>query len=309
MTNLEKTLIALCTVSIISAGVCVFAVCHHNHDKSRSCGAGRRYRDNNKVKFSAEFPFEDDFDELVDWNDNVKKTTSWDTKDKLDGDKNVVTETNKLSTAEYSLIIDKVFLCDMTEGNSNGASIIIDANGKDSQVSLTTDKNIADEVKVVIDEKAKTIMLSGEKGRRYNFSKFELKLQTKVNKVGLGGGFNLDFDLGKVDAFALTVSGGITGKIKADAAKDFKCSIFGGGDLSLDGSSESLDIRIDGGGQISAHNFKTQTATVVINGAGKGEIHVLKTLKVNICGCGVVLYSGDPQVEKSVLGVGSVKKL
>ncbi|GHV30336.1 hypothetical protein FACS189481_4440 [Clostridia bacterium] len=338
MTKLEKIMIAVCVASIISSGVCVFVVTHNNNSKYYHSNARslrnwfwQRYYDGDDF-------FDDMFDNIGDDLDNIgrniEKTVSQAivrnnkdklcrNKNKLNEDKNIVTQTTKLSAAEYSFIIDNVGMTIRTANrfsdrySSNNSfclfgtelpSVIVDATGKDNQISLTTDKNISDEVKFVVDEKAKTIKLTGKEGRRYDFSKFEIKLQTKVNKVELNGDYRLDFNLGKMDAFALKIDGSVDGKIKADITKDFKCEINGSGSVSLDGNAENLDIKVDGSGEVSANNFKTQSAVVEIEGSGDCEVCASKSLKVDITGDGKVLYSGDPQVEKNIFGSGSVEK-
>jgi len=58
-----------------------------------------------------------------------------------------------------------------------------------------------------------------------------------------------------------------------------------------------------------AENAEVRAADIKISGSGNCTIKALETLKARVAGSGDVRYSGDPRVDTSISGSGTVKKL
>jgi len=118
---------------------------------------------------------------------------------------------------------------------------------------------------------------------------------TSLNCTISGGG-NFTFR-GKEKATDATIaiSGGGDLSVDLDLGK-MNCSVSGGGNATLKGSATSLEIEINGGGDIDAAIFTTTTAS--FNASGGSDIHIsaTKELTGQISGGGDVYYSGSPEI-------------
>jgi len=88
-----------------------------------------------------------------------------------------------------------------------------------------------------------------------------------------------------------------------------KASISGSGDIKLGGNAANVKMSISGSGDVKAADFKVETLSVRIAGAGSVRAHVETELTADIIGSGDVYYTGSPIVESNVSGSGSVKRV
>jgi len=77
---------------------------------------------------------------------------------------------------------------------------------------------------------------------------------------------------------------------------------------SINGRATRQRIEISGAGDYQAADLASDTARVDVSGAGKVVVRVAKTLRVDISGAGAVTYIGNPDVEKTITGLGSVRQ-
>jgi hypothetical protein len=63
-----------------------------------------------------------------------------------------------------------------------------------------------------------------------------------------------------------------------------------------------------GASQLEAGGLQTRAAEISTTGAGDAEVAVAETLKVAITGAGKVTYTGNPKIEKHIIGAGSVHR-
>ncbi|PIS01110.1 MAG: hypothetical protein COT84_04120 [Chlamydiae bacterium CG10_big_fil_rev_8_21_14_0_10_35_9] len=83
----------------------------------------------------------------------------------------------------------------------------------------------------------------------------------------------------------------------------------GSGFIQLKGDTYHQNIAIYGSGQYEGLNLMSQSASVVIIGAGDASLSVEKELDIQILGSGDVKYKGDPKISSQVIGSGTIKKL
>ena len=90
--------------------------------------------------------------------------------------------------------------------------------------------------------------------------------------------------------------------------QDLTVRIDGSGSVTLDGSSVSLDLTMDGSGDFSGEDLRTQKASASIAGSGSAWMFVTDTLRASVSGSGGLTYAGDPvQVATDVTGSGTVE--
>jgi hypothetical protein len=85
--------------------------------------------------------------------------------------------------------------------------------------------------------------------------------------------------------------------------------IEGSGDISLKGSSERTDIEIEGSGDLDALALKSGRTDIEIEGSGNASIHASEELKIRIYGSGNVSYKGKPDLDQKIDGSGDVTNI
>lgn len=83
--------------------------------------------------------------------------------------------------------------------------------------------------------------------------------------------------------------------------------VDGSADVSMEGGAVGRQtISITGSGNYSAAGLESDEATVTISGSGTAELWATNRLVARIPGSGVVRYHGDPKIETSITGAGTV---
>jgi hypothetical protein len=107
---------------------------------------------------------------------------------------------------------------------------------------------------------------------------------------------------------AFTANG--AGKIDISALKNdkFKLDSNGAPTIKVSGETKSLIIDANGAGSIDAHKLRSSNAEVEAKGVAKVEVHASDKLNVTISGPSTVIYDGDPDLNQTINGPGSIKK-
>ena len=83
----------------------------------------------------------------------------------------------------------------------------------------------------------------------------------------------------------------------------------GAANIDATGQTKFVDIRSNGAGNIETNDLHAERAKVSVSGAANVDVYASQQLDVSVSGIGSVTYSGNPPVvNKSVSGIGSVKK-
>ena len=100
------------------------------------------------------------------------------------------------------------------------------------------------------------------------------------------------------------------GSIHVSRLKNDKFDIDSNGAPSIRVSGETKELQIDanGAGQVDAHKLKASRAEVEAKGVAKVEVFASDVLNVTVSGPSQVVYDGDPSVNQTVNGPGSVQK-
>ncbi|HET6669767.1 MAG TPA: head GIN domain-containing protein [Pyrinomonadaceae bacterium] len=88
----------------------------------------------------------------------------------------------------------------------------------------------------------------------------------------------------------------------------FEIDSNGASTIKVAGETGTLDIDANGAGRIDAHKLRAVKGTVAANGVTKIEVHAIEELDVTVMGPASVIYTGDPKVNKTVHGPGSVER-
>lgn len=134
-----------------------------------------------------------------------------------------------------------------------------------------------------------------------------VKTLSSIRSEGSGDISAAQLNLGSL---ALDMKGSGSANLEALSAKQFTLKISGSGGVKVGGGAlATQSITLNGSGDYAAELLASDKTRVRIGGSGSAIVAAKTTLTVQISGSGKVSYYGDPQVEQSITGAGSVEKL
>ncbi|HYN23902.1 MAG TPA: head GIN domain-containing protein, partial [Pyrinomonadaceae bacterium] len=106
------------------------------------------------------------------------------------------------------------------------------------------------------------------------------------------------------------ISANGAGTIEVSRLKNDKFYIDSNGapTIRVSGETKELEIDASGAGKVDAHKLRASRAEVDSKGVAKVEVFASDVLNVTISGPSQVIYDGDPEVNQTVNGPGSVKQ-
>jgi hypothetical protein len=217
---------------------------------------------------------------------------------KVKGNGNVVTE--ERSTGEYEAIsVSGFFDIDLVDGN-------------EGELTLRGEENLLEHI--VTEVKDGKLVIKVEKG---------LNLQPSNWKDGI----HITVPVESINAVALSGSGDIVGKKKI-TSDDFKASMSGSGDISLQveantmsasmsgsgdislsGKTGDFEINISGSGDIKAYELEAENVDAVVSGSADIKVTVNGMLRARVSGSGDIHYRGNPtKIDSKSSGSGDISR-
>ncbi len=128
------------------------------------------------------------------------------------------------------------------------------------------------------------------------------------NLRGYSTGAPINIRISVADIDSLKTDG--AGTIEISGVKNDKFGIDSNGapSIRVSGETEVLEIDTNGAGKIDTHKLRASKAVVESNGVSKVELFASDELSVKVSGPSQVIYDGDPHVNKTVNGPGSVEQ-
>jgi hypothetical protein len=120
-------------------------------------------------------------------------------------------------------------------------------------------------------------------------------MDVNILNCTVSGGGDLTLRGKKASEAVIHISGGGDLEVEMELEK-MNCSVSGGGNASLRGSAVTLDIEVNGGGDINAASFTATNASFQASGGSDIRINATKELSGQISGGGDVYYSGSPEI-------------
>jgi hypothetical protein len=161
-----------------------------------------------------------------------------------------------------------------------------------------------------------TIVVGDELFIRYRNNKNVVNSKSKVtitmpllNAVYTSGSADIDVNGAFVAATTFTATTRGSGDISLNAimAIDFNVIVVGSGDVSVtNAQTKNTNINIDGSGDVNAFSLQADNATVEVKGSGDVEVSAALILNAIIRGSSDIYYRGNPVVNKTITGSGSV---
>jgi hypothetical protein len=105
----------------------------------------------------------------------------------------------------------------------------------------------------------------------------------------------------------LVVSGGAQVKLNEIQVDLLDSVLSGAGDIQASGTADEVKLILSGLGDFNAAALQSKKADIELSGMGGATVRVEEELAATITGAGSIQYFGNPHVEQSVNGAGSVK--
>lgn len=156
-------------------------------------------------------------------------------------------------------------------------------------LSITGDDNIVPLVETIVEDGTLRIRWKGNAKVTPSYKSLAIVVSAKnIDGLTIGGS-------GHIHAAQLMSS-------------KLRVTIGGSGRMSAAGRTESLHVAVAGSGELSAARFESRRASIALQGSGQASVWAKETLDVTIAGSGDVTYRGTPQVNRTVLGSGTVRQ-
>ncbi|MEO9893769.1 head GIN domain-containing protein [Aurantibacter sp.] len=185
-------------------------------------------------------------------------------------------------------------------------------SGREGEITLSGESNLLKHI--ITEVKNGQLNIKTEKG--YNLSPSSWK-----------DGIHITVPVESIDAVALSGSGDIVGKTKIKSS-DFKTSMSGSGDITLDidadnistamsgsgdinlsGRAINFDATISGSGDIAAYDLEADNVEATVSGSANIEVTANKKIKARVSGSGDIDYKGNPEkVDTKTSGSGDITK-
>jgi hypothetical protein len=108
-----------------------------------------------------------------------------------------------------------------------------------------------------------------------------------------------------MDSAVLSGSGNFT--VHDISADSLKLDLTGSGNLTVNGTANSVAIMLSGSGNVTCDGLQAKDASVTITGSGNVSVYASSSLDAVVSGSGNIKYSGNPaSVNKSVTGSGTI---
>lgn len=137
--------------------------------------------------------------------------------------------------------------------------------------------------------------------------RYELTLPS-LRRLEVAGRGRLDLEGLESESLAVKVSGLADGSLRGLALGALDVEVAGRAELTLAGRAGRQRLRISGSAELDAFELAGEEAEVRISGHGEVNVAVARDLTARIAGYGHVTYDGDPTVDQSVSGGGSVRR-
>jgi hypothetical protein len=208
-----------------------------------------------------------------------------------------------------NVVKENRILRDIQEVSLNGGGNLIITQGTEEGMEIEAEDNLIQFFRIEV-AGARLTIDSNPNSDLSPTEPINFYLRVKnINNIILKGSGNIQSESIKSDLFSMTLDGSGDIKIPKFRANSLIVSIPGSGDIRLSGSVIDQDITVGGSGNYFAKGLTSVTTKIKVSGSGSVEVQAKEALDANIKGSGLVRYSGNPKVTRSISGSGSVERI
>jgi hypothetical protein len=201
---------------------------------------------------------------------------------------------------------------DYDEVSVSGFFDVVLVPGTEGDLTLRGEENLLEHI--ITEVKDGKLIIKVEKGMNLKPSSWKDGIHITVpiesiNAVTLSGSGDI---VGKktieTNNFKTSMSG--SGDITLDIeARSVEASMSGSGDINLSGSTTDFVVTISGSGDIKAYELQADNVDATVSGSADIKVTAKKMLKARVSGSGDISYKGNPQkVDTKTSGSGDITK-
>ncbi len=171
-------------------------------------------------------------------------------------------------------------------------------NGKEGELTLKGESNLLDYIKTEVKDGKLTI--KQKKGINLKPSNWNegILITVPVESVSgvslSGSGDIVGKTVLKSDNFKTSISG--SGDISLEVeAKSLDASMSGSGDLRLSGRATDFEVSVSGSGDIRAYDLEADFVEAQVSGSADIKVTAKEMLKARVSGSGDISYKGNPK--------------
>jgi hypothetical protein len=197
-----------------------------------------------------------------------------------------------------------------TKVRTEGDIDVIISQAAMQKVVVSDYSNLINDIETIVVGDELFIRYRNNKNVSNSKSKVTITMPT-LNAVYTSGSadINVNGTFAVANTFAATTRGSGDIVLNAITAIDFNIIVVGSGDVSVTNSTtKNTNINIDGSGDVNAFGLQADNATVEVRGSGDAEVSAAILLNAIIRGSSDIYYRGNPTVNKTITGSGSVIK-
>ena len=131
----------------------------------------------------------------------------------------------------------------------------------------------------------------------------------KVEGLHLAGAGSLIAEGIKGESLHLAHSGAGILTVNDMEYQELDTTLGGLGEIRLSGKVQKQTVDLSGAGSYHALELQSQDASVLISGAGSARVWAVEKLQAKVSGAGSIKYKGDPELDSSNTGLGSITRL
>jgi len=155
--------------------------------------------------------------------------------------------------------------------------------GKPQQISVSTSSDPTD---ITLEVEDKVLRISSKNGKSVR---------------------NLDITITIPNLEGASIKGSGDISISGLKGKMFDAAVSGSGDLTAEGSVESLSANLSGSGDIDLKKLSSKVASASLSGSGEITVFATATANCTLAGSGDIRVSGGASVTQAISGSGSIK--
>lgn len=212
------------------------------------------------------------------------------------------------SFEQGEIILQSYELSEFENVELKGRGNLYITQGDNFSVKIKAGKNILNKTRVEVFEN--TLIIDNKELFLINQDPINIYVVLpEVNALSISGSGTIQSqNLINTKDLSLTISG--SGKITMNVNTEILTTrISGSGDAYYSGKATEQSVTISGSGKIKALDLESKKAFVKISGSCAIGVFVTEELKVKINGSGKVKYKGNPVIDQSISGSGSVKSV
>ncbi|WP_144665202.1 head GIN domain-containing protein [Dokdonia sp. Hel_I_53] len=183
--------------------------------------------------------------------------------------------------------------------------------GSEGKITIEGESNLLNYIETVVDKGVLKIRVQKNQNLKTSWGN-DIKITVPFRDIELvslsGSGDIITKDVIKAKDFKVSVSGSgdVTLDVESSATKS---RVTGSGDLILRGSTGDHESSVTGSGDINASRFNANYVDAKVTGSGDIKVYCSKYLKARVTGSGDIEYLGNPdKQETKVSGSGDITK-